>query len=120
MLGGMLAQNADGQRTVKCGSSAFAGDVTQSEAEAAFAVRQKIVEVAAKFPCGSVPRGEIDTRDFAGASGKKLALNFARGVQVAEQALLVFAGLLVQAAVFEGDSDIRAEGGEHALVLGGK
>ena len=120
MLGRVLPQDADGQRAIKRGSGAFAGDVAKSKGETAFAVRKEIVKVAAQFASGSVTRSEIEARNFPRASGEKLALNFASGVQVREQALLVFAGFLVEAAVFQSDRNVGAESGEHTLVLGGK
>src|SRR5262249_51859864 len=96
------------------------GDVAESESEPAFAIGNEVVKVSAEFTGGSVAGSEVDARDFAGAGGKQLTLDFAGSVQVAEQPLLVFARLLIEAAVFEVDGDVGAEGSEQALVLGGK
>jgi hypothetical protein len=116
----VLAQNADGQRAEQSRGGAFAGDVAEDHGEAALPVRKKIVEVAAEFACRFVGGGEFEARDFTSAGGEKLALNFARGGEVGVKAALGFAGVFVEAGIFQGNGDVGTQGDEHALVLGGE
>src|SRR5258706_2631611 len=120
MLDNVLAHSANRQRTEQGGRGAFAGHVAEGDSEAAFAVRKKIVEIAAQLARGAVTGGQVEAGDFASAAGKKLALNFSRSSEIVMQAALSFAGFFVQAGVFERDGNVRGKRGEHALVLRGE
>src|SRR5262249_3012306 len=103
MLRGLLAQNSDGQRAIERGSGAFAGDIAEGKCKLPLPIGNEVVEVAAKFACGSVTGGQVDTGNSACAGGQKLALNFASGIEVAQETLLVFARFQIQAAVLKGN-----------------
>src|ERR1700676_697564 len=115
-----FAQDADGQRAIESGGSAFSGDIAIHDGETANTIGKQIVEVTAKFARGNVGGGNIQARDFAGAVGKKLALNFPRGFQIILHARLSFPRFLEEPGVFESDGDVGAENIEHTLVFGRK
>src|SRR2546421_6035156 len=117
MLDNVFAKNSDGERAEKRGRSAFAGDVAQDKRKAAVSVRKKIIEVAAEFASGHVRRSDVEAGNFARAAGQKLALNFASGVQLGEEALFVLSSFLVEARIFQRDGDERAEGSDKPLML---
>src|SRR5262249_26379765 len=73
--------------------------------------------VAAELSRRSVAGSQIDAGNAPGARRQELPLNFAGGVEVAEQAMFVFARFLIEPAVFKSNGDIGAEGGEQAFVL---
>src|ERR1700674_2523073 len=82
----VLAQDADGQRAEERGGGAFAGNIAENEGEAALSVGKKIVEIAAELARGTITGGQVEARDFAPAGRKKLALNFARVIELVLEA----------------------------------
>jgi len=120
MILGVFAENAHSERTIKrCGGS-FAGNISQRQAEAAAAVGEKIVEVSGQLTRRDIGGCNVQAGNVTFAVGQKLALDFARGVQIVLQALLAIAGLFEKAGIFERDGDIGAEDSQHAFVLGGE
>src|SRR5260370_39716502 len=104
----MLAEHADRERAVERGGSAFAGNVSKREAEAAFAVREELVGGATQFVRRNIRTGEIQARTFTRAVPKQAALNFTSHLEILLETELRVARLLVKARVFESDGDIRA------------
>src|SRR5258707_15358873 len=113
----VATQDADRQRAVERGGGAFAGDIAESDGEPAFSVGKKIVKIAAKLARGAIPGGEIEAGDFARAGGKKLALNFARCIEIVLETALVDARIFIKARVFQSDGDIGTKRRERALML---
>src|SRR5258706_16144489 len=120
MLDDVLAHSANRQRTEQGGRGAFAGHVAEGDSEAAFAVRKKIVEIAAQLARGAVTGGQVEAGDLAGAAGKKLALNFSRSSEIVMQAALSFAGFFVQAGGFARDGNVRGGRGGRGPGLPGE
>src|SRR5260370_1207030 len=116
--GQMRAQHTDGERAIERSGSAFAGNVTEREAETAFAVGQEIVEVASQFARGNVGRGEVEPGNLARAVGKQASLDFASHVQILLKTELRVACFLIEARVFQRDGDIGAERLKHAFMFG--
>src|SRR5258706_12402510 len=106
MLDDVLAHSANRQRTEQGGRGAFAGHIAERDSKPAFAVRKKIVEIAAEFARRTEAGGQVKSGDLASSAGKKLAVNFARGSERVIQAALCFAGFFVKAGVFERDSNV--------------
>jgi hypothetical protein len=70
MRDNVLTHDADGQRAEERGGGAFAGNIAESDGEAAFSVGKKIVEIAAQFARGAIPSGEVEAGNLARAGGR--------------------------------------------------
>src|SRR6267154_2585855 len=90
------------------------------EAATALAIGKKIVKVASQFARGNIPRGEVETGDFACAVREQTSLNFASHLEILLEAELRVACFLIEARVFERNGDIGAKGRKHAFVFQGE
>src|SRR5260221_67512 len=116
----MLAGHADGERALKRRGSALSPNVTKREAQTGPSLGKKNLKNASPIARGNIPRGEVETRDFACAVREQTSLNFASHLEILLEAELRVACFLIEARVFERNGDIGAKSRKHAFVFQGE
>jgi hypothetical protein len=116
LLDGGGAHDAADQGGEEGGRGGFAADVAEDDGGAVGAVVDEVVEVAAdgaggKKADGHLGMGMLGAVGAAGGAGPRGPWRCRAPVG------LLAADGLVEAGIFNGDGDLRGEGGEHALVL---
>ena len=91
-----------------------------AKADAGGAVAQEIVKIAADFAGGKDSRGEVHAEILGGNGPQQGALHDLGGVQFALHAGFVARDFLVEAGVFDGDSQLRGEDGERLHMIFGE
>ena len=66
LVGGVLAQDADGHGGIERGCGSLARNVADRDRQASVAIQQKVVEVPGEFASGRVHRSHIDTGKLHG------------------------------------------------------
>ena len=108
MIDDDFTNGADRQGAIERRCGAFAGNITERESQPAFAVGKKIVEISAQGARGYIGRREIEPGNFAGAGGKELALDFARGIELAPKPPLAFPRVLIEPRILKCDGHVGA------------
>ena len=89
----------------------------RASADAARAVVEVVVDVSADGARGDELRGDLGALEFGRTRGHEAELDLAGHLEVALHALFFLVDALVEPRVGDADGDLRAEGGERALVV---
>ena len=111
------AHDAADERGEERGRRGLAADVAEDDGGAVGAVVEEVVEIAADGARGKKADGHVRVGVRGSLGWQQAELHLAgHGDVLLKLALLAVHGL-VEARILDGDGDLRAEGGEHALVL---